>query len=86
MQPIPTGVHGNVAGGTVSATQMWGTLNGVPILRRNDPVANHDQHSQNAMAEASLWFTINGIGVARLGDKAQCGHALNATALWFRIS
>jgi uncharacterized Zn-binding protein involved in type VI secretion len=89
---LPTGVDGDVAGGTVhSFLQNWGKLNSIFMLVLGDPVDGHSyEHDPNAMVEASPWFTITSFagkrGVCRLGDLAECGHALAASQAWFRIS
>lgn len=88
MNPLPVGVHGDAAGGAVSATQMWFRLDGIPVLRLADPVAPHgeNQHQNAIMVQASPWMKVSQVGVCRMGDQASCGHALQASRLWFRAA
>ncbi|MEO8753198.1 MAG: PAAR domain-containing protein [Casimicrobiaceae bacterium] len=71
----------SVGSGTVTATALTVTLNGLAVVRLHDPVTTHGDppHAAATMAEASSSVFAEGVAVCRIGDKASCGHALVAS-------
>ncbi|MEO8603373.1 MAG: PAAR domain-containing protein [bacterium] len=74
--------NGDSCGGTIIATALRTTVNGLAVARIGDQVTSHGDppHHNAHMVEGSLTVLAEGIGVCRFGDAASCGHTISTAS------
>lgn len=72
--------HGDPCGGSIIATAIKTTVNGLAIARLGDPVTSHGDspHNSAVLVQASSTVFAEGIAICRVGDLASCGHAISS--------
>lgn len=76
------GGDGDTAGGKFTSFSENVFVNGKPVVRKADTIANHgkNQHAAATMTQGNSSILTNGKETCRAGHTASCGHAATGSS------